>query len=157
MTWLDLPADHPFGLANLPYGVFSTAADPSRRVGVRIGDQVLDAARAAAAAGYEAGAVWASADLNAYLAQGRSAWDAGRAWLTQVLGDAAYRSVVEPHLVPVTEVTMHLPIDHQGRRPGRVTPLGRHGFSSQRAAAATSYPSLSLSALKRKGVGRRAM
>ena len=53
--------------ANLPYGVFSTAADPAPRVGVRIGDQVLEAARAAAAAGYEAGAVWASADLNAYL------------------------------------------------------------------------------------------
>ena len=27
MTWLDLPADHPFGLAHLPYGVFSTVAD----------------------------------------------------------------------------------------------------------------------------------
>ena len=24
MTWLDLPADHPFGVHNLPYGVFST-------------------------------------------------------------------------------------------------------------------------------------
>jgi hypothetical protein len=26
MTWLDLPADHPFGLAHLPYGVFSTVS-----------------------------------------------------------------------------------------------------------------------------------
>ena len=42
-TWLDLPADHPFGLATLPYGVFSTSDPDLRRVGVRIGDFVLDA------------------------------------------------------------------------------------------------------------------
>ena len=42
-TWLDVPADHPFGIDNLPYGVFSTAGDPTARVGVRIGDHVLDA------------------------------------------------------------------------------------------------------------------
>jgi fumarylacetoacetase len=164
VTWLDLPADHPFGLANLPYGVFSTAADPARRVGVRIGDQVLDAARAAAAAGFEAGAVWACADLNAYLAQGRSAWEAGRAWLTQVLGDAAYRSVVEPHLAPVTQVTMHLPItvhdyvdyyasEHHAMNVGKIfrpdspalpvnwkhLPIGYHGRSGTVVVTGTDY------------------
>ena len=41
-TWLDVPAKHPFGLANLPYGVFSTEGR-APRVGVRIGDWVLDA------------------------------------------------------------------------------------------------------------------
>ena len=46
MTWLDLPADHPYGIHNLPYGVFSTPGnDP--RVGVRVGDQVLDVAACA--------------------------------------------------------------------------------------------------------------
>ena len=47
-TWLDVPDDHLFGIDNLPYGVFSTADDPTRRVGVRIGDQVLDAGAVAA-------------------------------------------------------------------------------------------------------------
>ncbi|PID96767.1 MAG: fumarylacetoacetase [Actinomycetales bacterium] len=111
MTWLDLPEDHLFGIDNLPYGVFSTADDPQPRVGVRIGDLVLDAAPAAAAAGYEAGEVWASSSLNAFVAQGRSAWDAGRAWLTDVLGDAAHRAVVEPHLHPIDDLTLHLPIE----------------------------------------------
>ena len=32
-TWLDVPDDHLFGMDNLPYGVFSTADDPTRRVG----------------------------------------------------------------------------------------------------------------------------
>lgn len=110
MTWLDLPADHPFGLAHLPYGVFSTVADPAPRVGVRIGDLVLDAARAAAATGYAAGAAWATPSLNAFLGQGTTAWAAGRAWLTQVLNDAAYQHAVQPHLLPLDAVTLHLPI-----------------------------------------------
>ena len=33
-TWLDIPADHPFGPQTLPYGVFSTANEPHRRVGL---------------------------------------------------------------------------------------------------------------------------
>jgi len=41
--WLAVPADHPFGLQTLPYGSFSDVHHPShRRVGVAIGDRVLD-------------------------------------------------------------------------------------------------------------------
>ena len=43
-SFLDLPADSPFGLHNLPYGVFSTADDPAPRVGVRLGESVVDLA-----------------------------------------------------------------------------------------------------------------
>ena len=110
MTWLDLPADHPYGIHHLPYGVFTTAADPRPRVGVRIGDLVLDAGAAAVSAGYAAGTVWSAPTLNAFLAEGAATWADGRAWLTTVLSDAAYRSVIEPHLVPLSEVTLHLPI-----------------------------------------------
>ena len=39
--FLDLASDSGFGLANLPYGVFSTAGHPAR-VGVRLGDWVVD-------------------------------------------------------------------------------------------------------------------
>lgn len=42
---LDVPEGDPFGPHNLPYGVFSTAEDDRRRVGVRIGGFVLDAGR----------------------------------------------------------------------------------------------------------------
>ncbi|RBL81202.1 fumarylacetoacetase, partial [Streptomyces cavourensis] len=45
---LDLPEGDPFGPHNLPYGVFSTPDRPEdRRVGVRIGNHVLDAGAAA--------------------------------------------------------------------------------------------------------------
>jgi fumarylacetoacetase len=63
-SWMDLPADHPFGLTALPYGVFSTDDPDLRRVGVRIGDHVLDAGVAAEHAGMESGACWTQPTLN---------------------------------------------------------------------------------------------
>ena len=109
-TWLDLPADHPYGLDNLPYGVFSTP-DRTPRVGVRVGDWVLDAGAAAELAGMESGEVWLEPSLNAFLAEGRSAWTSARAWLVELLTNEARRDCVEPHLVPLEQVTMHLPIE----------------------------------------------
>ncbi len=109
-SWLELPADHPFGLQTLPYGVFSTEGT-APRVGVRIGDQVLDAGACAEQAGMESGRVWLAPSLNPFLAQGRPAWDSARAWLTEVLTNASLRDCVEPHLVPVEDVRLHLPIE----------------------------------------------
>ncbi|MGV1028341.1 MAG: fumarylacetoacetase [Dermatophilaceae bacterium] len=109
-TWADVPADHPFGIATLPYGVFSTG-DGQRRVGVRIGERVLDVAAAARDSGMESWTAWDGPTLNGFLDQGRAAWDAGRAWLTRVLTDEAHRPAVEPHLFDLADVRMHLPIE----------------------------------------------
>ena len=118
-TWLDVPDDHLYGVDNLPYGVFSTAADPTRRVGVRIGDFVLDAG-AVAAIGRDAGlvgdgpdlaAVWQTPSLNAFLALGRPAWTTARAWLSEILRDEVHREGVSPHLHPLDDVTLHLPVE----------------------------------------------
>jgi fumarylacetoacetase len=109
-TWLDIPADHPFGMDNLPYGVFSTEGSRPR-VGVRIGDWVLDAGAASERAGMESGEVWLQPSLNAFLAEGRPAWSSARAWLAELLTNASRRDCVEPHLVPLDQVTMHLPIE----------------------------------------------
>ncbi|WP_406831559.1 fumarylacetoacetase [Pedococcus sp. KACC 23699] len=108
--WLDLPADHPFGLQTLPYGVFSTEGTEPR-VGVRLGDQVLDAGACAEQAGMESGEVWLAPSLNPFLAQGRPAWDSARAWLVEVLTNESRRDCVEPHLLPLEAVRMHLPFE----------------------------------------------
>jgi fumarylacetoacetase len=108
--WLDLPADHPFGIDNLPYGVFSTATR-GPRVGVRVGDRVLDAGACAEQAGMESGEVWLAPTLNPFLAQGRQAWAAARAFLQEQLTDELYRDAVEPFLVPLGEVRLHLPFE----------------------------------------------
>ena len=110
-SWMDLPADHPFGLNALPYGVFSTDDPDLRRVGVRIGDHVLDAGVAAEHAGMESGASWTQPSLNDFLSRGPHAWAAARRWLVEVLSDPAHRDAVEPHLLPLSAVTMHLPFE----------------------------------------------
>ena len=104
MTWLDLPAGTGFGLDNLPYGVFSTPGT-APRTGVAIGDSVLDLA---AATGDD---VHATGSLNAFMARGPQAWAEMRAQLTEWFTGEAHRSTVEPHLVPRSEVTLHLPVE----------------------------------------------
>jgi len=89
-----------FGLANLPYGVFSTPGT-SRRCGVRFGDQVLDLALALN------DPVFAQPSLNGFMAQGRPAWTRVREHITELLGST-------PELAPLHElsaVDMHLPFE----------------------------------------------
>ena len=116
---LDVPADSGFGLHNLPYGVFSRAGEPPR-VGVRLGDHVVDLAALEthgllAAAGAGRAPVFAQPALNAFMALGPDAWAAVRERLQDLLaddGDPALRragAVREAALVPLPEVTMHLP------------------------------------------------
>ncbi|MGW4378321.1 fumarylacetoacetase [Kitasatospora sp. NPDC004531] len=109
-TWLDLPADSPFGVHNLPYGVFTAADRPGRRIGVRIGERVLDAGAAARAVGAPSDLLDAET-LNPLMASGRSSWRAVRAALTEWLTDPAHRAAVEPCLLELADVELHLPVE----------------------------------------------
>lgn len=109
----------PFPVQNLPYGVFSTAANPTPRVGVAIGDQVLDLAAldAAGLVGATGGAaVFATPSVNAFMALGPTVWSGTRARLSSLLadgGDAALRdnkALRRSVLVPMASATMHLPL-----------------------------------------------
>ncbi|WP_020502062.1 fumarylacetoacetase [Sciscionella marina] len=104
MTWLDLPNDTRFGLANLPYGVFSTAGEPAR-AGVRIGDSVLDLAAVLD------DPVFAEPVLNGFMARGRAHWQETRARITELLTGQERRSAVEAALHPVSTVRMRLPFE----------------------------------------------
>jgi fumarylacetoacetase len=108
--WLDLPEDTPFGVDNLPFGVFSTG-DEQPRVGVAVGDRVLDLAPLAAVEGLDGAHVFESPRLNDFLALGRPSWQAVRAWLTELLTHPGSAEVVEPHLVDAVDVRMHLPVE----------------------------------------------
>lgn len=103
-TWAPVPAGSGFGLANLPYGVFSPAGG-APRVGVRVGDQVLDLAEALEEE------VFANASLNPFMAQGRAAWTRVRERIARLLTDEAHRPRVEPALHPVHAVTLHMPFE----------------------------------------------
>ncbi|WP_298176331.1 fumarylacetoacetase [Saccharomonospora sp.] len=100
MTTIEIPDGSLFGLNNLPYGVFSTPGT-APRVGVRVGDSVVDLA---AALGDD---VFAQPTLNAFMAQGHARWVEVRQRITELVSgdvpDAAVHSV--------DEVTMHLPVE----------------------------------------------
>jgi fumarylacetoacetase len=94
--------------------VFTTADAPGRRrIGVAIGEYVLDAGAAAQAAGAddELAGLLAAPALNPLLAAGRTVWTAVRAALTAWLTDPAHRAAVEPCLVPLAEAALHLPFE----------------------------------------------
>ncbi|MER0242808.1 fumarylacetoacetase [Streptomyces sp. HSW2009] len=108
----DLAEGDPFGPHNLPYGVFTTADEPQRRrIGVRFGSYVLDVHALAEATGSAHAAVLAAPTLNPLLAAGRPVWTAVRAELTSALTDPAARATVEPLLLPLADVTLHLPYE----------------------------------------------
>jgi len=109
-TWVDGAAGSAYDLDNLPYGVF-VRGDDAPRVGVRIGDLVLDLAPVASADQLDLAPVLAAPSLNPLMAQGRDAWTAVRRWVTALLGDASRRADVEPHLVPLAEVVLRMPFE----------------------------------------------
>ncbi|NUP32218.1 MAG: fumarylacetoacetase [Streptomycetaceae bacterium] len=113
-TWLPagtVAADSPFGIHNLPYGVFTTTEDPSPRIGVAIGNAVLDAGAVAQATGSDHAALLSAATLNPLMAAGRPVWTTVRAEITAWLTDPGYRHDVLPNLTPRQDARLHLPFE----------------------------------------------
>lgn len=99
-----------FPLANLPCGVFSAGAAP--RCGVAIGENVLDVAalEAAGLLTLAAGRLLDEPRWNPVMAAGPRVWAGLRARLTALLAEgSAERTAVEPHLLPLSAVQLHLP------------------------------------------------
>ncbi|MFD2081938.1 fumarylacetoacetase [Actinopolymorpha cephalotaxi] len=160
-SWVPVPAGSPFTVHNLPYGVFSLP-DEDPRVGVAIGNHVLDLAPLAASEYADFAGVFTAPTLNPFMALGARAWHAVRHWVTERLTDEAFRSLVEPELVPADQVRLHLPFEvadyvdfyaseHHATRLGRLLrpneppltpnwhhlPIGYHGRAGTVAVSGT--------------------
>ena len=109
MSWLPVGPGAAFGTTELPYGVFSRAGERPR-IGVAVGDLVLDLAAMWQAAGRDP-AVFAQPSLNTFLAQGRTVWTETRRRLESAMIDPYARPDVEPHLIPSSDVVLQLPIE----------------------------------------------
>src|SRR4051794_10731855 len=109
-TWVPGAAGSAYDVDNLPYGVFVHDDEPAR-VGVRIGDSVVDLAPVAAGDMMEIGHVFEAPSLNPLLELGRPAWSSVRTWLTGLLTEESERDLVEPHLVPVEQARLLLPFE----------------------------------------------
>ena len=125
-SWVEVPAGSHFPVQNLPYGVFAPPGG-GPRVGVAIGDHVLDLAGLASdglladggrrgddgpspGGGPEPTARWFDAPtLNGFMAAGPAAWQAVRRRLTDLLTDPRQRDRAGPHLASLAAVRLRLP------------------------------------------------
>ncbi|WP_051062729.1 fumarylacetoacetase [Ilumatobacter nonamiensis] len=109
---VDVPSGSPFPLHNLPFGV-GRRRDESVGAFVAIGDQALDIA---AASRFFVGTVAADGllddaqTLNQFAALGRGAHREVRSRVTELLTDDSIADDLQPCLVPVTDLTMLLPV-----------------------------------------------
>jgi fumarylacetoacetase len=108
--WLGIRPDHPFGIAALPYGSYTAAHHAEvYRVGVAIGDQVLDLTTAADRLLPARAHLFRSGLLDEFLGAGDGAWSQVRAELTRWLSDDECRPAIEDLLVPAESVALRLP------------------------------------------------
>ena len=119
-SFIAVAPDSDFPLQNLPYGVFQPQG-AAARVGVAIGEQVLDLAALEAAGVLQAGSepVFNQASLNAFIALGRPVWQQVRARLQQLLAadSAELRDNADLRakaFYAQADVTMLLPIEVPG-------------------------------------------
>jgi fumarylacetoacetase len=109
-AWLDIAPDHPFGLAALPYGSYTAARHAEEhRVGVAIGDYVLDLTTATDRLMAQRAHLFRSGSLDEFLAEGELAWAQVRGHLIAWLSQEHFRSGIEDLLVPAKEVELRLP------------------------------------------------
>jgi fumarylacetoacetase len=108
-SWTGVGPDHPFSLHTLPYGVFTDAVQPQPRVGVAVGETILDLTTATKDLLPERAALFRSGSLDALLAAGRQTWTIVRETVTRWLTDDRHAQALAPLLLPAADVTMQLP------------------------------------------------
>lgn len=113
-------ADCDFPIQNLPFGVFSDGVNEAARVGVAIGDSILDLTVLAKQGllAYDP-ALFERASLNAFISTGRAQWRSLRTRLSALLradnaqlrDDAALRKRA---LIAHADARLHVPVDIHG-------------------------------------------
>jgi fumarylacetoacetase len=108
--WLGIRPDHQFGLAALPYGSYTAAHHAEvYRVGVAIGDHVLDLTTATDRLLPGRAHLFRSGSLDEFLAAGDGAWSGVRGEIIRWLSEDEFRPAIEDLLVPVGNVDLRLP------------------------------------------------
>jgi fumarylacetoacetase len=105
--------DSDFPIQNLPFGVFRVGPEAAPRVGVAIGDRILDVAAAAPFFGGPVAAAaqaCASPTLNRLMALGPQAWSALRLALSISLSAERGDKSLAEHLVPMSDAELLLPV-----------------------------------------------
>ena len=120
-SFIDVEATSDFPIQNLPYGVFSAKDGLAPRVGVAIGDYVLDLWQLAQDCRFDVvePAVFAASQLNPFMALGPKVWSNTRARISQLLRHdypelRDNEKLRKRALVPIADVKLHMPIAVSG-------------------------------------------
>ena len=109
-SFIEVHPESDFPIQNLPYGIFSTQANPNPRVGTRIGDRVIDLSMLDEENlfGKHYG-FFANSTLNRFMSAGREVWREIRQRLIGLLS-SDNSPIKKEALIPVQEIQMHLPV-----------------------------------------------
>ncbi len=113
-SFIPITSESHFPIQNLPYGIFSDSENTNPRVGVAIGEYVLDLSVLEQADLLKTKNIFNQSTLNAFMSLGRDTWHETRVALQHLLAadtatlrdDSALR---QRALHPISTVTMHLP------------------------------------------------
>ncbi len=115
-SFIPVAATSDFPIQNLPYGIFSAKDGLAPRVGVAIGDYVLDLWQLAQDCRFDIvePAVFAASQLNPLMALGPKAWSSTRVRISELLrhDNPELRDNEELRkraLVPMADVKLHMP------------------------------------------------
>jgi fumarylacetoacetase len=116
-SFVPVDAASDFAIQNLPYGVFSTAALPTPRLGVAIGDYVLDLRELEQDCRLPVRdlGMFSAPSLNPFMALGPKVWSQTRARISELLRHDNDELRDNPGLrkralVPMADARLHLPI-----------------------------------------------
>ncbi|KAK2164141.1 hypothetical protein LSH36_68g07005 [Paralvinella palmiformis] len=120
MSFIEVSADCDFPIQNLPYGVFSTKDNHQHKIGVAIGDKILDLSvikhlfNGPVLNGSQE--VFNKPVLNDFMALGYPAWKEARARLQELLGVncdelKGNAELMSRAFVPMGSATMHVPAE----------------------------------------------
>jgi len=120
-SFIPVDAASDFPIQNLPYGVFSTASLPAPRIGVAIGEYVLDLWELEQYCRLNAGdlGVFSAATLNPFMALGPEVWTRTRKRISELLRHdndelRDNHALRQRALVPMAQARLHLPITVSG-------------------------------------------
>lgn len=125
MSWLSIPEESHFSIANIPFGIISTSSNTKPRPAIAIGEHVLDLQAFAGGDGFSQSSdiqkhieVFSQTSLNAFAALGRPVHRTVRSYLQSILAkDTDHPEVLKDNqklqdaaLLKRTDVKNHLPL-----------------------------------------------
>ncbi|CAJ0759367.1 13633_t:CDS:2 [Entrophospora sp. SA101] len=153
-SFIEIPENSHFPIQNLPFGIFSTKDNQTPRVGVAIGDQILDLTTITQQFKeflpelINPEHVFSQGSLNTFMSLGKPIWRATRSFLQKILSfddddpdQALQRYMKKNSLIPQKDAKMHLPAEigdytdfysskEHAINVGIHLPVGYHGRSS---------------------------